>query len=65
MSSFQPGFVRAHSVTKRLHRYSQICQRMESRPESVETHVQDLSYLLAVTGPSLSRFLAQRARARI
>lgn len=31
MSSFRPGFVRANSVTKRLHRYSQICQRMEPR----------------------------------
>jgi hypothetical protein len=31
MSSFRPGFVRANSVTKRLHRYSQTCQRMEPR----------------------------------
>jgi hypothetical protein len=45
MSSFRPGFVRANSVTKRLHRYSQICQRMEPRGHYVEPHVQDLSYL--------------------
>ena len=53
MSSFRPGFVRANSVTKRLHRYSQICQRMEPRGHYVEPHAQDLSYLLAVTVPSL------------
>jgi hypothetical protein len=50
MSSFRPGFVRANSVTKRLHRYSQICQRMEPRGHYVEPHVQDLSYLLAEQG---------------
>jgi hypothetical protein len=41
-------------VTKRLHRYSPICQRMERRGYYVEPHAQDLSYLLAVTGPSLN-----------
>jgi hypothetical protein len=53
MSSFRPALGRVNSVTKRLHPYSPICQRMEPRGYYVEPHAQDLSYLLAVTGPSL------------